>query len=104
MTGPDVGAVRPIGRILLAASLVLVIASAVVFVIGRDDAGMLRWGLLGALWAALLAAFGAARVRREAAPDDAPGREDDLRTIYRLELEREVQALRAQLAARGDSA
>jgi hypothetical protein len=67
-------------------------AAAVVLALGTQDARLLRLGLVAALWAALFSAFAAAQTRREARShaDHA----DQMRTTYRLELEREVSARR----------
>lgn len=53
---------------------------------------MLRLGLVAALWAALFGAFATARVRREIS--SYASHADQLRTVYQLELEREVAARR----------
>ena len=96
MSGPDE---RPLprgsGRVLMLGTVVLVVAAAVVLALGAQDARLLRLGLIGALWAALLGAFAAARMRREISSD--ANRVDDLRTVYQLELEREVAARREHM-------
>lgn len=79
-------------RILMLSSAVMAAGAAVVLALGIQDARLLRLGLLAALWAALLGAFAAAQLRREAraCADHA----DHLRSTYQLELEREVSARR----------
>jgi uncharacterized protein DUF6779 len=71
---------------------VLAAAGAAVLALGAQDARLLRLGLVAALWAALLGAFAVARMRREIS--SGASRADELRTIYQLELEREVAARR----------
>ncbi len=80
------------GRVLMLATVVLAAAAAAVLAVGAQDARVLRLGLVAALWAALLGAFAAARMRREIS--SGAHRADELRTIYQLELEREVTARR----------
>ncbi|MFI5780011.1 DUF6779 domain-containing protein [Nocardia sp. NPDC051570] len=53
---------------------------------------LVRVGLVVALWAAVIGALAATRYRREAAVDQAKAR--DLRTVYELQLEREISARR----------
>ncbi|MGH3811811.1 MAG: DUF6779 domain-containing protein, partial [Pseudonocardiaceae bacterium] len=65
---------------------------AAVLAVGAQDARLLRLGLVAALWAALLGAFAAARMRRELS--SGAYRAEELRTVYQLELEREVAARR----------
>ncbi len=79
-------------RILMLSSAVMAAGAAAVLALGIQDARLLRLGLLAALWAALLGAFAAAQLRREAraCADHA----DHLRSTYQLELEREVSARR----------
>jgi hypothetical protein len=96
MSGPDE---RPLprgsGRVLMLGTVVLAAAAAVVLALGAQDARLLRLGLIAALWAALLGAFAAARMRREISSD--ANRVDELRTVYQLELEREVAARREHM-------
>ncbi|MDQ5856153.1 MAG: hypothetical protein M3302_07570 [Actinomycetota bacterium] len=96
MSGPDE---RPLprgsGRVLMLGTVVLAVAAAVVLALGAQDARLLRLGLIAALWAALLGAFAAARMRREISSD--ANRVDELRTVYQLELEREVAARREHM-------
>lgn len=97
MFGPDDRPTRSrgaggTGRVLRYGALGLVVAAAAVLAVGSDDARFLRLGILAALWAALLGAFAAVRMRREVAA--GTDRAEDLRTIYQLELEREVAARR----------
>jgi hypothetical protein len=73
-------------------AVVLAAAGAAVLALEAQDARLLRLGLVAALWAALLGAFAAARMRREIS--SGASRADELRTIYQLELEREVAARR----------
>ncbi|MGH3934285.1 MAG: DUF6779 domain-containing protein [Pseudonocardiaceae bacterium] len=78
------------GRALMLGTVMLAAAAAAVLAVGAQDARLLRLGLVAALWAALLAAFAAARMRREIS--SGAHRVDELRTVYQLELEREVAA------------
>jgi hypothetical protein len=71
-------------------TFVLAVAAAVVLALGTYDARLLRLGLVAALWAALFGAFAAARMRRDS--HSCADRVDQLRTVYQLELEREVAA------------
>ncbi|MGH4008491.1 MAG: DUF6779 domain-containing protein [Pseudonocardiaceae bacterium] len=79
-------------RVLMLATVVLAAAAAAVLAVGAQDARLLRLGLVAALWAALLGAFAAARMRREL--NSGAYRAEELRTVYQLELEREVAARR----------
>ncbi|MGH3788688.1 MAG: DUF6779 domain-containing protein [Pseudonocardiaceae bacterium] len=83
---------RRSGRVLILSTFTLAAVAAAVLVLGAQDARLLRLGLVAALWAALLGAFAAARVRREAS--SYAERSDQLRAVYQLELEREVAARR----------
>ncbi|MGH3899696.1 MAG: DUF6779 domain-containing protein [Pseudonocardiaceae bacterium] len=83
---------RGSGRVLMLGTVVLAVAAAAVLAAGAQDARLLRLGLVAALWAALLGAFAAARKRREINSDAS--QVDELRTVYQLELEREVAARR----------
>jgi len=78
-------------QLLLVVILVLGLAATALVVLSNDPR-FLRVGVLAALWAALIGAFLTVRYRKEAAvrEDDAV----DLRTIYELELAREVAARR----------
>jgi Domain of unknown function (DUF6779) len=80
------------GRVLTSSTFVLAAAAAVVLALGTFDARLLRLSLVAALWAALLGAFIAERMRRESS--SCAERADQLRTVYQLELEREVAARR----------
>ena len=96
MSGPDEPPLpRGSGRVLMLGTVVLAAAAAVVLALGAQDARLLRLGLIAALWAALLGAFAAARIRREISSD--ANRVDELRTVYQLELEREVAARREHM-------
>lgn len=75
---------------MIPAALALSVVVAVALAVGSDDARLLRLGVVAALWAALFGAFAVVRFRREAGSDT--DRDDDLRAIYQLELEREVAA------------
>ena len=97
MNGPDEPSARfraapGMGQLLLYGSLGLVVVAAATLALGADDARLLRLGILAALWAALLGAFAAVKMRREAT--SGADRAEDLRTIHRLELEREISARR----------
>ncbi|HEY6423967.1 MAG TPA: DUF6779 domain-containing protein [Pseudonocardiaceae bacterium] len=80
------------GRILMLGTFGLAAAAAAVLALGAQDARLLRLGLVAALWAALFGAFAAARMLREI--NSGADRVDQLRTVYQLELEREVAARR----------
>ena len=80
---------------LILVTVVLAVAAAAVLALGAQDVRLLRLGLIAALWAALLGAFAAARMRREISSD--ANRVDELRTVYQLELEREVAARREHM-------
>ncbi|HEX2290714.1 MAG TPA: DUF6779 domain-containing protein, partial [Pseudonocardiaceae bacterium] len=96
MSGPDERPLpRGCGRVLMLGTVVLAAAAAVVLALGAQDARLLRLGLIAALWAALLGAFAAAQMRREISSD--ANRVDELRTVYQLELEREVAARREHM-------
>src|SRR5262249_23352244 len=88
--------VRPVWRggspVLMVSTVVMAAAAAAVLAVGTHDARLLRLGVVAALWAALLGAFAAARVRRGARSDAEHA--DHLRRTYQLELEREVSARR----------
>lgn len=79
-------------RILMLSSAVMAAAAAAVLALGTQDARLLRLGLVAALWAALLGAFAAAQMRREAR--SCADHADHLRSTYQFELEREVSARR----------
>ncbi len=83
---------RGSGRVLTLGTFVLAAAAAAVLALGAQDVRLLRLGLVAALWAALLGAFAAARMRREIS--SGADRADELRAVYQLELEREVAARR----------
>jgi hypothetical protein len=68
------------------------VAAAAVLAVGTPDVRLLRLGLVAALWAALLGAFAAAQMRREAR--SCADHTDQLQAVYQLELEREVAARR----------
>jgi hypothetical protein len=73
-------------------TVVMAAAAATVLAVGTQDARLLRLGLVAALWAALLGAFAAAQMRREARSSAEHAAR--LRSTYQLELEREVTARR----------
>lgn len=68
-------------------SVVLAVAA---LAIGGEDASLLRLGIIAGLWAALLGAFAVARMHRDMGSD--ADRAEELRTVYQLELEREIAA------------
>ena len=79
------------GKLIIGGLILLgLIASA--FLIFSSSLQLIRVGLVVALWAAVIGALAASRYRREAAIDQAKVR--DLRTVYKLQLEREVTARR----------
>lgn len=79
-------------RFLMMSTVVMATAAAAVLAVGTHDARLLRLGLVAALWAALLGAFAAAQMRREARSSAEHAAR--LRSTYQLELEREVTARR----------
>jgi hypothetical protein len=78
--------------LLMMSTVVMAAGAAAVLAVGTQDAGLLRLGLVAALWAALLGAFAAAQMRREASSSAEHAAR--LRSTYQLELEREVTARR----------
>jgi hypothetical protein len=82
-------------QVLMLSTVVMAAAAAAVLALGTQDARLLRLGLVAALWAALLGAFATARLRREIS--SCTERADQLRTVYQLELEREVAARREHM-------
>ncbi|MBA8826569.1 hypothetical protein FHX42_003948 [Saccharopolyspora lacisalsi] len=77
--------------VLWGGAVLLALAATAILVLG-EDARLLRLGLLAALWAALIAALAAARLRGRVAEDDESA--EQRRRVYELELEREVAARR----------
>ncbi len=84
------GGRRP-GWALLTALLVLAIGASTALVF-TSRIELLRLGLLLALWAAVVAAFVSVTYRRQADLDQAKAR--DLKTVYNLQLDREISARR----------
>lgn len=82
---------RGSGMLLWTLLIVLAVGATGVLVLS-SDARLLRLAVVGALWAALIGAFAAARYRRAVAQRDNAAAE--LRAVYELELEREVAARR----------
>lgn len=82
---------RGFGILVWTLLLVLAVGATGVLVFS-SDARLLRLAVVGALWAALIGAFAAARYRRTVTQRDEAA--EDLRTVYELELEREVAARR----------
>jgi hypothetical protein len=78
-------------RLLLGAALVLGLGATLVLVFS-DDSRFLKLGIVAALWAALVGAFLAARLRRQVA--DSEDESSSMQAIYELELEREIAARR----------
>ncbi|MGH3887270.1 MAG: DUF6779 domain-containing protein [Pseudonocardiaceae bacterium] len=83
---------RGSSRVLMLGTVVLAAGAAAVLAAGAQDTRLLRLGLVAALWAALLGAFAAARMRREIS--SVASQADELQTDHQLELEREVVAWR----------
>ncbi len=79
------------GLALVVAVLSFAVVAAAVLVFS-DSSRWLRLAVVAALWAALLAAFAAARYRNQAVEREE--REDELQRVYELELERECAARR----------
>jgi hypothetical protein len=73
-------------------TVVMATAAAAVLALGTQDARLLRLGVVAALWAAMVAAFTTARARHEVS--SRAEHADQLRTVYQLELGREVAARR----------
>lgn len=82
---------RGAGVLVWVLVILLAVGATVVLVISAD-ARLLRLAVVAALWAALIGAFVAARYRRAVSQRDESAQE--LRTVYELELEREVAARR----------
>jgi hypothetical protein len=82
---------RKLGWLLLTALLVLAIAasSALVF---TDQVQLLKFAVILALWAAVVAAFASVIYRRQSDADQARAR--DLKLVYDLQLDREISARR----------
>src|SRR6185312_1184728 len=87
----DSSAVPSTARLLLGAALVLGLGATLVLVFS-DDSRFLKLGIVAALWAALVGAFLAARLRRQVA--DREDQSSSMQAIYELELEREIAARR----------
>ncbi|WP_068280327.1 DUF6779 domain-containing protein [Aldersonia kunmingensis] len=77
---------------LLPGALILLGLVATGFLVFSDSVELLRLGLMAAVWAAVIAVFAMTRYRRESALDKSKA--EDLQTVYRLQLEREVSARR----------
>ncbi|WP_243791209.1 DUF6779 domain-containing protein [Saccharopolyspora gloriosae] len=77
--------------VLWVGALVLAAAATAILVLSNDSR-VLKLGLVAALWAALLGAFGVAKLRAKAA--DAAEREAERQRVYEIELEREIAARR----------
>lgn len=92
MTAPEPELRRASGRVLILGSVVLAVLAAAALALGSDDSGLLRLGIIAALWATLFGTFAAVRTRREAS--SGAERADELRAIYQLELDREIAARR----------
>ena len=70
----------------------LAVTAVAALALGAEDTRLLRLGIVAALWAALLGTFATARMRREIS--SSTDRVEELRTVYQLELEREIAARR----------
>ena len=91
MTGSGLRSSRHVGgrgQALVVVALVLAALSAATLALGTDDVRWLRLGIVAALWAGLVGTIVVNRRHRPA------GEADDPRTVYQLELEREVAARR----------
>ncbi|MCA1281933.1 DUF6779 domain-containing protein [Saccharopolyspora sp. 7B] len=82
--------------VLWVGALVLAAAATAILVLSNDSR-VLKLGLVAALWAALLGAFGVAKLRGKATA--AAEREAERQRVYELELEREIAARREFEAA-----
>ena len=80
-----------VSRAMMIGALVLALASTGLLVF-TDSAQWLRFGVLAALWAAVLAIFLAVRYRRQAS--ERENEAADLQSVYEVELEREIAARR----------
>ena len=80
-----------VGRLLLVVALGLALLAAALLVL-TDEPRWLRLAVVAGLWAALVAAFAAARYRRDLL--GYTDRSAELQRVYELELEREVAARR----------
>ncbi|MGH3940789.1 MAG: DUF6779 domain-containing protein [Pseudonocardiaceae bacterium] len=92
MTSPKPELRHESGRFLILGSVVLAVLAATVLALGSDDSRLLRLGIIAALWATLFGTFAAVRLRREVG--SGVERADELRTVYQLELDREIAARR----------
>ena len=77
---------------LVGALVLLAVVASVLAVVFSDNTRVLLLAVVAALWAAVIASIAMTRSRREAAT--ARARANDLKTVYDLELEREVTARR----------
>ncbi|MCX2732896.1 hypothetical protein OOZ19_21880 [Saccharopolyspora sp. NFXS83] len=77
--------------VLWVGALVLAAAATAILVLSNDSR-VLKLGLVAALWAALLGAFGVAKLRGKAS--EAAEREAERQRVYEIELEREIAARR----------
>lgn len=77
--------------VLWVGALVLAAAATAILVLSNDSR-VLKLGLVAALWAALLGAFGVAKLRGKAT--EAAEREAERQRVYEIELEREIAARR----------
>ncbi|MGH3932681.1 MAG: DUF6779 domain-containing protein [Pseudonocardiaceae bacterium] len=92
MTSPKPELRHESGRFLILGSVVLAVLAAAALALGSDDSRLLRLGIVAALWATLFGTFAAVRLRREVG--SGVERADELRTVYQLELDREIAARR----------
>lgn len=79
------------GKLLVGVLALLGLIAGVLLALS-ESVQFIRVGVVVALWAAVLSAIAATKYRKEAELGKA--RADDLRTVYRLQLEREINARR----------
>lgn len=79
------------GKLFIGALILLGLVASV-FLVFSNSLQYIRIGLMAALWAAMIGALAATKYRKDATVDKAKVR--DLRTVYELQLEREVTARR----------
>lgn len=82
---------RSAGSVIVAALLALAMAASL-FLVFSESVQLLRVGVVVALWAATVGAIAMTKYRRESALEKA--KVEDLKTVYELQLEREISARR----------
>ena len=82
---------RSAGSVIVAALLALAMIASL-FLVFSQSVQLLRVGVVVALWAATIGAIAMTKYRRESALEKA--KVEDLKTVYELQLEREISARR----------